>query len=96
MTQFGETNTAEQTWTSFCGGTLISESTILTAAHCVVKSVPFTYQNVLYNLKVEPNEFFSTFESMYTVYVGLHDKKQIDSAQKLAVKKISLVNKIQY
>ncbi|CAF0932525.1 unnamed protein product [Brachionus calyciflorus] len=65
------------THTSLFGGTVISSNTILTAAHCIVKSVKILDDVI----KVEPNTFYASVEAMYTVYLGLHKISDIDSGK---------------
>ena len=51
----------------------------MTAAHCFVTEVTYTYSGYEMVHTVETNEQYPTFESMYTVYLGLHsmlDKSQ--------------------
>ena len=63
---------------AFCGGTLINRWTVMTASHCIMTSMDAEIEGVSKKVPVEPNEFYPTYESMYTVIVGLHDspKKQ--------------------
>ena len=41
----------------------------MTAAHCVVKT--FTYNKT--TIEINTNNFYPTFESMFTVYAGIND-----------------------
>lgn len=73
-----------------CGGTLLNRDTVLTAAHCIVTHVFFSYGSRLIEYQVKPNQFFPTDESMYTVYLGMHSKSNLSSSQV----KISNISKI--
>jgi hypothetical protein len=84
--------TAQISHTSRCGGTLIDKSTILTAAHCLPKEILFSYQSQQYSLPVVPNEFYSSIESMYTIYLGLHDLNNLDeSTLKQSIRRLIIV-----
>jgi hypothetical protein len=55
-----------------CGGTLINRDTIISAAHCVVAKIDFHFRGRQYSVEAKPNNYFPTYESMYTVYLGVH------------------------
>ena len=79
-----------------CGGTLIDKTTVVTVAHCVYKSISFTYGITSYSLQVKPNSFYPTVASMFTVYLGLQDASKISStnispAVKMAVSNVIVV-----
>lgn len=57
----------------YCGGTLLDKWTVMTSSGCILKSFVRAYDNHDYIIPVEPNEFFPTYESCYTVYLGLHN-----------------------
>ncbi len=71
-------------WT--CGATLINPKTLLTAGHCI----HFRYfehldqqTNLVYLLKIEPNEWYPTLESTIDVYLGVYDlKKDLTNSKK--------------
>jgi hypothetical protein len=64
----------EEVWSTYtCGGTLITPDTILTAGHCIMKTVDYDYNNQTLNFNVTTNSWYPTFESMYTVYLGFQN-----------------------
>lgn len=59
---------------SFCGGTLIDEDTVVTAGHCFVTEYQFMTENQsFYNGLIQPNSYYPTMASMYTIYFGIHN-----------------------
>ena len=51
----------------------------MTAAHCIIKTVNLQNREI----KVVPNEYYPTFESMYKVYLGVHDRTVINFVQNI-------------
>lgn len=45
----------------------------MTAAHCVVSKIDFNYRGRMYTVETKPNNYYPTYESMYSVYLGMHD-----------------------
>jgi len=58
---------------------LIKRNVILTAAHCIPKIVKFTYNSNIYSTLVEPNEYYPTYGSMFSVLLGVQDKSTTSS-----------------
>jgi hypothetical protein len=44
----------------------------LTAAHCITTEFEYDYKGETFIVTVKPNEYYPTWESMFTVYIGMH------------------------
>jgi len=86
------TNNVAQTFnfTEEFMGTLINTQTILTAAHIIPSSLNVNGSTI----PVVPNTFYPTYESMFTVILGLHDITDTSTAQTISVSKITQVMSI--
>ena len=71
---------AKAEFSGFCTGTLIDRTTFLSAAQCVVPKVKFDYQYSTYyqRIKIVPNKYYPTYDSIYSVYLGLHKTSDLD------------------
>ena len=74
------------TQSSGCAGTLIDRTTVLTAAHCLIKKFDLNLGGIIYSLDVELNEKYPTYESMLTVYLGINNVSDINSNSPTIVK----------
>ena len=64
---------SEVTKATYCAGTLINRYTILTSSSCVVSQYKYDYYGTNYDINVVTNQFYPTFASMFTVYLGIND-----------------------
>jgi hypothetical protein len=62
-------------YNSSCGGTLIDEFTVLTAAHCAANSFVYNLNGVEVIATVNPLD-----EDQYAVFAGVDDKSSIDQS----------------
>ncbi len=80
-----------QSNSSVCGGLLYSKNRVLTAAHCIPETIMIN--GVEHNVKIHSK--YPTKQSMFTVYLGVHDKRLLNSnngVQTMEVSKIIVVN----
>ena len=71
-----------------CGGTLISQYSILSAAHCKSSQFTYTYSSVTYTIPIEFNTNYPTWESMYKIYVGIQSRSALNTPFQVAEVKI--------
>ena len=76
-----------------CGGTIISNNSIVTSSSCIFDDVVnINLNGKPLTLKIEPNKYHKSLESMFRVYIGLHNISSIseytDTDISVAVKKI--------
>lgn len=79
---------------SSCGGTLIGKGLVLTAAHCISTSITYTYNSVQYSYTVVTNDDYPSTASMYTVYLGVHDRTDLNSAAGVVTRSVKKVVKV--
>ena len=46
----------------------------MTAAHWIIKNFDYEYENQTYQINVERNKFYPTQESMFKIFLGIHNK----------------------
>ncbi len=66
-----------------CGGTLIDLNTVVSAAHCVIKEFDYYIFGYVYSLKIKLNEFYPTMESMFSIYLGVHETSFLKTNEQL-------------
>ena len=67
-------------FSGFCTGTLIDRTTFLSAAQCVFPKVSYIHNNKTYHdrINIVPNKYYPIYESIFSVYLGLHNASLID------------------
>lgn len=73
-------------YSTICGGTLVNPDTVITAAHCYLRN----FQHSGSTITVTTNSYHRTIESIYTVYLGLHDKSRLSSAVRRSIKSYTI------
>jgi hypothetical protein len=67
-----------------CGGTLIDLNTVVSAAHCVIKEFDYYIFGYVYSLRIKLNEFYPTIESMFSIYLGVHETSFLKTNEQLS------------
>lgn len=67
---------------------------MLTAAHCISTSITYTHNSVDYSYTVVSNDDYPTTASMYTVYLGVHDRTDLSSAAGVVTRSVQKVVKV--
>ncbi len=65
--------------------------TILTAAHCIATEFDYDYNDEIFNIPIETNQYFPTFESTLEISLGLHNIQPQPTTTKMSVVKIKKV-----
>ena len=85
-----------------CGGTLIDKNNVLTAGHCIISKIKFSYtanngSTYSYTFPAWSNSYNPTNESIYTVYLSTSDISFLFTSEyssnyvQISVKKVTRV-----
>ena len=72
------------------GGVLIDRNTVLTTASCLVDKLYFFLNGEKRHVDLVPNEYFQTYESMFTVYLGVNDVALSSAKESTLIPKFSV------
>lgn len=72
------------------GGVLIDRNIVLTTASCLVEKLYFILNGEKKHVDLVPNEYFQTYESMFTVYLGINDVALSSAKKSTLVPKFSV------
>ena len=73
---------------------MINHYTVITGGHCEVSSFYYVYRGGVFNIAITLNEYYPTYESMYQITLGAHDKSNPTSPSfNRSISKIIMVMK---